>query len=214
MRIPQKVNTLFWCSIELELQRPSGAAGFILRMWPQCSLLQHELSYSISYARSLPRLPIWDKILEMIPYSDGVCFLMGVISALFICQSVWSVEASAAPRCEPVIVSVPFWPSRCFACERTWKRRRERWINSQTTFCFQHFWLQLPLDNWAGWRVDSRWRGKREWICFSCHFFFSWTCHLKNERKRKNQVAVKAPSANQLHAHLSFRDFARSRTDC
>lgn len=40
MRIPQKVNAVFWCSIDSELQRRSDSTGFILRMWPKCSLLK------------------------------------------------------------------------------------------------------------------------------------------------------------------------------
>lgn len=49
-----------------------------------------ELGASIFHAHSSFPFPIWDKILQMIPYSGKWLFLMEAISALFICQSVWS----------------------------------------------------------------------------------------------------------------------------
>lgn len=205
---PRKSTLLFWCSIDFELQRRSNTTGSLCACGLNALCWSSESSHSIFHARSSLRYPIWDKIPGMIPYSGRVCFLMEAISALFICQSVWSVEASVAAQCEPVIVSVPFWPSRCFACERTWKGRRERWINRRTTFCLHHFWLRLPRDTEPTdmLTIDGEEKEKKSVFFFLFFPFFLFLGTAIKKINKKTEVQVQASSANQQHVHLRLKD--------
>lgn len=58
----------------------------------QMAFVKYWIVSSISHARSSFPLPIWDKILEMIPLFCRVPVLNGSYFSSFICQSAWRVS--------------------------------------------------------------------------------------------------------------------------